>query len=144
VSQPAGRILIVDDFEPWRCTLRSMLDSKAGFHIVGEAAGGLDAVVKAQELEANLILLDIGLPDLNGIEAGRRIRSSMPEAMVIFVTANSNEEIVRAALNIGAAGYVLKSDAGRELLNAVTVVLGGGRFVSARAMRYDDAGRGSS
>lgn len=143
MSQPAGRILIVDDFEPWRCTLRSLLDSNSGFQIVGEAAGGLDAVVKARDLEANLILLDIGLPDLNGIEAGRRIRSGMPEAKVIFVTANSNEEVVRAALSIGAAGYVLKSDAGRELLNAVTVVLGGGRFVSPRAMRYDDAGRGS-
>lgn len=141
MSQLPGRILIVDDFEPWRCTVRSMLDSTAGFEIVGEAAGGLDAVVKARELEANLILLDIGLPDLNGIEAGRRIRSSMPEAKVIFVTANSNEEIVRAALNIGAAGYVLKSEAGRELLNAVGVVLAGGRFVSPRAMPDGDAGR---
>jgi DNA-binding NarL/FixJ family response regulator len=131
-----GRILIVDDFEAWRCTVRSMLNGQ--FQIVGEAANGLDAVAKAKELEADLILLDIGLPELNGMEAGRRIRDCVPDAKVIFVTANSDAEIVRAALSIGAAGYVLKADAGRDLLNAVTVVLGGGRFVSPRVAGYEN------
>jgi DNA-binding NarL/FixJ family response regulator len=112
-----------------------MLDGQ--FQIVGEASDGLDAVAKAQALKANLILLDIGLPGLNGIEAGRKIHNSVPDAKVIFVTANSDAEIVSAALRTGAAGYVVKTDAGRDLLKAIHVVLGGGRFVSQRVMGYD-------
>lgn len=113
------------------------------FHIVGEAADGLDAVAKAKELEADLILLDIGLPELNGMEAGRRIRDGAPNAKVIFVSANSDAEIVRAALSSGAAGYVLKADVCRDLMNAVSVVIGGGRFVSQRVAGCDAAGPGN-
>lgn len=141
MSQSVARILIVDDFEAWRCSVRSMLNER--FHIVGEAADGLDAVAKAKELEADLILLDIGLPELNGMEAGRRIRDGAPNAKVIFVSANSDAEIVRAALSSGAAGYVLKADVCRDLLNAVSVVIGGGRFVSQRVAGYDAAGPGN-
>ena len=137
MSQSLGRILIVDDFEPWRNAVRSMLDGK--FQIVGEAAGGFDAVAKAQELEPNLILLDIGLPDINGIEAGCKILDRAPGAKVIFLTANSDAEVMRTALGSGAMGYVLKADAGRELLKAIDAVLNGGRFVSQRVMRHDSA-----
>jgi DNA-binding NarL/FixJ family response regulator len=137
MSQCLGRILIVDDFEPWRGAVRSMLDGK--FQIVGEAGGGFDAVTKAQELEANLILLDIGLPDMDGIEAGRKILENSPGAKVIFVTANSDCELMRTALGIGAMGYVLKADAGRELLKAIDAVLHGERFVSRRVIGNDPA-----
>lgn len=135
MSQQGDRVLIVDDFAPWRSAVRSMLDGK--FQIVGEAGGGLDAVSKAQEHEANLILLDIGLPDLDGIEAGRRILESVPGAKVIFLTANSDAEVVRSALGCGAMGYVLKADAGRELLKAIDAVLRGERFVSRHVMHPD-------
>jgi DNA-binding NarL/FixJ family response regulator len=139
VSQSEGRILIVDDFEQWRTAVRSMLNSHAHLQIVGEASGGLDAVEKAEELAANLILLDIGLPDLDGIEAGRRIHSKMPETMVIFLTANNDAELVRAAIDSGAAGYVLKADAGRELLHAVAAVLRGEKYLSRRVKDHSVA-----
>jgi len=135
VSQSAGRILIVDDFEPWRSQVRSMLDGK--FEIVGEAAGGLDALTKARELGANLILLDIGLPDLDGIEAGRRILDNAPGTKVIFLTANNDAEVVHTAFGVGAMGYVLKTDAGRELLTAIEAALQGERFVSRRVVPHD-------
>ena len=87
--------------------------------IVGEAGDGLEAVQKAQELKPDLILLDIGLPSLNGIEVAKRIRQVAPNAGIIFLTLNSDKEMVRAALNTGAQGYVLKTDAGRDLLPAL-------------------------
>ena len=80
---------------------------------------------KAQELKPDIILLDIGLPNLNGLEAANRIRQVAPDAAIIFLTQNSDKEIIRAALNTGARAYVLKTDAGTELLRAVAGVLGG-------------------
>jgi DNA-binding NarL/FixJ family response regulator len=90
----------------------------------------LEAVQKAQELKPDLILLDIGLPNLNGIEAAKRIRQAASGLRIIFLTQNSDKDVVRAALNTGAQRYVLKVDAGSELLTAVAGVLGGDDFVS--------------
>jgi len=99
--------------------------------IIGRVSDGLEAVEKAQELQPELILLDIGLPTLNGIEAARRIRAVSPASKILFVSENCSVDIAEEALRNGAGGYVVKSDAASELLPAVKAVLEGKRFVSA-------------
>ena len=133
------RILVVDDFEPWRQHICSMLQTRPELQVICEAADGLEAVQKSEELQPDLILLDIGLPKQNGIEAATRIRQVAPGAKIIFLTQNSDKEMVGAALSTGAQGYVLKTDAGRELFPAVAGVLGGDDFVSG-GIQGDDSG----
>ena len=125
------RVLVVDDFEPWRQQVCSILQTQRELRVVAEAADGLEAVQKAQELQPDLILLDIGLPNLDGLEAAKRIRQVDPGAKILFLTQNGDKKIVQAALRTGAHGYVLKTDAGSELLPAVAGVLGGDDFVSS-------------
>jgi DNA-binding NarL/FixJ family response regulator len=130
------RVLLVDDFEPWRRFVSTTLQKHPGFQIVLEVSDGLQAVQKAAELYPDLILLDIGLPGLNGIEAARRIRKVAPDSKIIFLTEDSAEDVAEEALRIGAAGYVVKADAARELLPAMRAVVSGRRFVSARLRGY--------
>ena len=113
------RMLVVDDFKPWRQWVCSLLERRPEICVVAEAGDGWEAVEKAQELKPDLILLDIGLPSLNGIEVAKRIRQVAPNAGIIFLTLNSDKEIVRAALSTWAQGYVLKTDASRDLLPAL-------------------------
>jgi DNA-binding NarL/FixJ family response regulator len=122
---------VVDDYEPWCRFVSTTLQKQPGLQIIGEAVDGLEAVQKAQQLQPDLILLDIGLPTLNGIEAARRIRELSPKSKILFVSDNRSWDIVEEALRTGAGGYVVKSDAAGELLPAVNAVLGGKRFVSA-------------
>ena len=131
LATSSARILIVDDFEPWRRQVCSMLQTRPELRVIAEVGDGLEAVQKANELKPDLILLDIGLPNLNGIDAAYRIRQVAPDAGIIFLTQNSDRDLVRAAMSMGARGYVLKTDAGRELLPAVARVLGGHDFVSS-------------
>src|SRR4029077_7394394 len=126
------QVLLVDDFEPWRRFVSSTLQNYPAFEVLLEVSDGLQAVQKAVELDPDLILLDIGLPGLNGIEAARRIRNVAPHSKIIFLTENSAEDIAEEAFRIGAAGYVVKADAARELLTAMRAVVSGHRFVSAR------------
>lgn len=129
--QPSStRILVVDDFEPWRRFACSTLSKERGLQIVGEASDGLEAVQKAVELEPDLILLDISLPSLNGIEAARRIREMVPEAKIVFLSEESSVDVVQEAMSFGACGYVFKSMAASDLLTAVETVLSGLKFVS--------------
>jgi DNA-binding NarL/FixJ family response regulator len=125
------RVLLVDDFEDWRRQVRSLLQARTELQVVAEASDGSEAVQKAEDLKPDLILLDIGLPKLNGIEAARRIRQGSPSSKIIFLSQNSDLDFVRAAVGMGALGYVLKTDAGRELLPAVDAVLGGKQFFSS-------------
>jgi DNA-binding NarL/FixJ family response regulator len=125
------RILVVDDYEPWRRKVCSMLQTRPELRVVAEIADGVEAAQRAQELKPDLILLDIGLPTLNGIEAAKRIRQVAQDSRIIFVTQNGDKDVVRAALSTGARGYVLKPDAGSELLTAVAGILGGDDFVSS-------------
>lgn len=119
-----------------------MLETRPELCVVAETGDGSDAVQKAQELKPDLILLDIGLPTLNGIEAANRIRQVAPDAKIVFLTQNSDEDIMRAALATGAHGYVLKIDAGSELFAAVTGVLGGDDFISSGNKKIDSSDAG--
>jgi len=125
------RVLVVDDFLPWWRFVASMLQEQPRLRIVGVASDGLEGVQKARELQPDLILLEIGLPTLNGIEAARRIRKLSPKSKILFVSENRSWDSVEEALRTGAGGYVVKSDAAGELLSAVEAVLEGKRFVSA-------------
>ena len=127
-SAPAVRVLLVEDFEPFSRFLRSVLGKHKGLQIVCEASDGLEAVHRAEELQPDLILLDIGLPTLNGIEAARRIRKLSPASKIIFVSQESFPDVVREALSLGAFGYVVKIDARIDLLAAVDAVLAGTQF----------------
>jgi DNA-binding NarL/FixJ family response regulator len=124
------RILLADDFEPFRTFVRSLIKPRPEWLIVGEASDGLEAVQKAEELQPDLILLDIGLPNLSGIEAARRIRVLSPESKILFVSQHSSSDVAREAFNLGAAGYVVKAHAGSELLAAVEAVLQRNQFFS--------------
>ena len=124
------RVLVVDDFEPWRDFVSSKIVMKPQLQVVGEASDGLEAVQKAVELKPDLILLDIGLPTLSGIEAARQIRKLAPESKIIFLSQESSAEIVQEALSLGAWGYVVKTMAESELLTAVETVISGKKFVS--------------
>ena len=128
---PSVRVLVVEDYEPFRRFVCSTLAKRTEIHIVGEAADGLEAVQKAEELQPDLILFDVGLPTLNGIEAAGRIGKLSPESKILFVSQESSADVVQEALSSGALGYVAKTHAGIELLAAVDAVCQGRRFVSA-------------
>ena len=108
-----------------------MLQAHAELQVVGEAADGLEVLQKAQTLEPDLILLDLGLPNLNGLEAAKRIRQVVPDARIVFLTATNDPDVVAACLRAGGLGYVLKTDAGTELVPALAAVRRGDRFVSS-------------
>jgi DNA-binding NarL/FixJ family response regulator len=131
------RVLIVDDNEPFRQFLRSTLQNKLELQTIIEALDGEEAIELAQTLQPDLILLDIGLPKLNGIEAARRIRELAPGSKIIFFSQESSVDIVQAAFSAGASGYVVKVDAASELLTAIDVVLRGEQFVGSRFAGHD-------
>ena len=124
------RVLVVEDYAAFRRVLVSAIQSKAEIQVICEVADGPEAVQKARELQPELILLDIGLPRLNGIEAARQIRNLSPESKILFVSQESSPDIVQAALETGAKGYVVKADVGRELIPALDAVLRGQTYVS--------------
>jgi DNA-binding NarL/FixJ family response regulator len=129
---PELNILIVEDFERFRRSVSLHLRRSAKFQAIHEASDGLEAVQRAEELQPDLILLDIGLPSLNGIEAARRIRRASPNSKILFVSQESSAEVVQEALHLGAHGYLLKVDAAGELLPAVDAVLEGRQYLSRR------------
>ena len=124
------RVLVVEDFVPFWQVIRSTLAERPNVQVIGEVADGLEAVQKAELLEPDLVLLDIGLPTLNGIEAARQIRKRDPDSKIIFVSQESSWDVVQEALNLGAWGYVLKERTANDLLPAVKAVLQGRQFVS--------------
>ena len=121
-------MLVVDDYEPFRRFICSTLKQRQDLHIICEVSDGFEAVQKAEELQPDLIVLDIGLPTLNGIEAARRIRKLAPESKILFVSQESSADLVQEALSLGALGYMVKAHAGSELLIAINAVLRGERF----------------
>ena len=124
------RVLVVEDFVPFWQFIRSTLAERPDIQVIGEVADALEGVQKAELLKPDLVLLDIGLPTLNGIEAAVQIRKRAPESRIIFVSQESSWEMVQEALNLGAWGYVLKERTANDLLAAVKAVLEGRQFVS--------------
>ena len=126
----ATRVLVVDDYAPWRRFILETLEQVPNVEIVGEASDGLHAVQMAQEFQPDLILLDIGLPRLNGIEVAREVRECCPQSKILIISEQGAPEFMQEALRVGAHGYVVKSQAKQKLLSALNAVLAGGRFVS--------------
>jgi DNA-binding NarL/FixJ family response regulator len=124
------RILVVDDHEIVRRNICRVLSDNSQFDVICEAASGEEAVVKAREHLPDLVILDIILPGVSGIEAARQIRQVSPQSRILFLSQHTAEEMITAALGAGGHGYLLKSDVGRELLNAIRTVQGGGRYLS--------------
>jgi DNA-binding NarL/FixJ family response regulator len=125
------RVLVVDDYEPFRRFICSTLGKRPELQIIGDVSDGLEAVQKAHQLQPDLIVLDIGLPSLNGIEAARRMRKLCPESKIMFVSQESSADVVQEALGLGALGYVVKVHAGSELLAAVGAVLENRQFIGS-------------
>jgi len=122
------RVLVVEDFAPFRQFVSSILGSRPEFEIIGEVADGLEAVEKAVKLKPDLILLDIGLPTLNGLDVARRIREIAPESKILFVTQETSADVVEEAFELGS-GFVVKSKAANDFLIAIETVLSGKRFI---------------
>ena len=125
-------ILLVDDYAPWRHYITSRLQKQPELQIVGEVSDGLEAIEQTAKLQPDLILLDIGLPNVSGIEVVRRIRELAPKSKVLIVSQYPFADVVEEALSLGAWGYIDKSDAGSELLPAVEAIIQGKKFVSSR------------
>jgi DNA-binding NarL/FixJ family response regulator len=121
VDKPAT-FVIAEDFGPWRATLRNLLN-RPDWRMVGEACDGPSAVKKATRLQPNIVILDIGLPGLNGIDAAKLIRQSCPTTKVIFLTQQTDDEVKQAAIEAGCAGYVVKARARKDLTPAITAAL---------------------
>ena len=119
-------ILIADDAPEWRVKVREILRSRREWQIIGEACDGFEAVRKAAELRPDLVLLDIGMPGMNGIEAAERIREGMPVPKIVFLTQDNDTDLKSAALNTGAEGYVVKANAATELFSAIATALSDG------------------
>jgi two-component system nitrate/nitrite response regulator NarL len=132
------RILVVDDFAPWQLFVQTFLGQDPNLSIIGFASDGLEAVQKAGELGPDLILMDIRLPGLSGIEAALQIQELAPQSAILFLSQDSDPDVVHAALRAGGRGYVLKSKVARDLVTGVEAVLGGKCFLSPGLVNDDD------
>ena len=116
-------ILLADDFAPWRSQLRSFLQCETEWKIIFEACDGLEAVQKTVELHPDVVLMDIQMPGLNGIEATKRIRQLSPDSKIIILTQNTDDDLMAAALQAGASAYVVKSETTAHLIPAIQAAL---------------------
>ncbi|MGH2364110.1 MAG: response regulator [Chloroflexota bacterium] len=123
------RVLVADDHAILRDGIRLLLRSQPDIEVVGEAADGKDALQKAQELHPGVVLMDIGMPVVNGLEATFQIKRALPDTKVLILTQHDNDEYVHRILQAGASGYVLKRSAGAELVSAILAVDRGNAFL---------------
>lgn len=131
----AARILIADDHELFRRGVAAELTQVPGWTVIAEATNGRDAVALAASLKPDIVVLDLTMPELNGLEAARQIVLADPAARVLILTAHESEQLVREVLSAGAQGYVLKSDAGRTLVTALQALIEGGSFFTSNVAR---------
>lgn len=123
------RALLVDDHAVLRAGIRALLDTQPDIEVVGEAGDGQQAVTRVRELQPDVVLMDVGMPGLDGMAATRQIKLDRPQTRVLILTQHENKEYVLPALKIGASGYVLKRAEGDELLTAIRAVHAGGTFL---------------
>lgn len=126
------RILLADDHELVRCGVRSLLRAQPGWRVVGEAQNGPEAVVKAKKLKPDITIVDISMPEMDGLEVTRQIQNAAPGSKVLVLTMHESDQMVRRVLEAGASGYVLKSDLAGQLVKAVRSVSRGKRFLTQR------------
>jgi DNA-binding NarL/FixJ family response regulator len=124
------RVLVVDDHAAVRRGVQSLLQASPEWEFCGEAENGQEAIHLAGELKPEIIIMDVSMPVLNGLEATRIIHNTMPSTKILLLTLHSSTELVRSAFRAGARGYVLKSDAEHELVKALNVVIGEGTYIS--------------
>ncbi|MGC1485013.1 MAG: response regulator transcription factor [Candidatus Acidiferrum sp.] len=126
------RVLIVDDHAFIRRGVQTILNSFPEWEFCGEADNGKDAIRLADELKPEIIIMDVSMPGLNGIEATRAIRKTQPDVKIVLLTLHESTELLRSAFRAGARGYLLKTDAEQELVKALTVVVGEGVYISPK------------
>jgi DNA-binding NarL/FixJ family response regulator len=141
ISNPGGletnmktlRILIADDHDLMRRGVKSLLQSHAGWEVCGEAHTGREAVSKAEELKPDVVILDISMPDLNGVDAAKRIRKASPDTEVLILSVHYSDQLIRDILEAGVRGYIVKSDSDRDLVIAVETLANHKPFFTPRA-----------
>jgi DNA-binding NarL/FixJ family response regulator len=129
---PTLRILVADDHEIVRRGLRSLLETRPGWEVCGEAADGWEAVSKAAELHPDVVALDVGMPNLNGLDAARQILRHDPGQKILFLTIYESDHLARSVATVGAKGLILKSDAGKDLINAIDSLQRNSTFFNSR------------
>ncbi|MGD8489080.1 MAG: response regulator transcription factor [Anaerolineae bacterium] len=129
------RVLLADDHAIVREGLCALLDEEEDIEVVGQSADGLDVVEQAQRLDPDVVVMDIGMPHLSGVEATRRIVESNPDTYVLILSQHEDDKHVLDALWAGACGYLLKRDAGADLIQGIKVVVGGGAVFHSQAAR---------
>jgi DNA-binding NarL/FixJ family response regulator len=126
------RVLIVDDHAIIRRGVQTILHPFSEWELCGEADNGIDAIRMAKELKPEVIIMDVSMPGLNGIEATRAISKTQPGVKIVLLTLHESPDLVRSAFRAGARGYLLKTDAEQELVRALTVVIGEGAYISPK------------
>jgi len=129
------RVLLAEDHTIVRKGLRSLLDKETGIKVVGEAEDGREAIAKAEELHPDVVVMDIAMPELNGLEATRQIKKRFPDMKIIILTMHTNEEYVLQTLKAGASGYLVKKAAPAELISAINAINKGNSFLSPSISR---------
>ena len=124
------RVLIVDDFPAWRSFIALQVKQRKAWQVVSQASDGAEAIQKACEFRPEVVVLDIGLPGLTGLEVAQCILRDLPATKILFLSENRSPEVVQESLRIGASGYVLKSDSAKDFLPAIAAVLRGEIFLS--------------
>ena len=132
---PKARVLLVDDHELVRKGLRFILEQRPRFEICGEASNGREAIEKARQLAPDIVILDISMPELNGLEAAREIKTAAPNAEMLALTVSDSEQLAQQLLNAGVRGYLLKSDAARDLVAGVESLLEHRPFFTTKIAR---------
>lgn len=133
---PEIRVLIVDDHAILRDGIRSLLDRQEGIGVVGEASNGYEALARIEELQPDIVLMDVAMPVMDGLEATRRVKEEHPEIKVLILTQHDSQEYVAPLLQAGASGYVLKRSGGREVVTAIRQVYEEGAFLEPGVARH--------
>jgi two-component system nitrate/nitrite response regulator NarL len=140
------KVLLVDDHAVVRDGIRARLESNAGFEVVGEAVNGREAVQKVEELNPDVVLMDISMPVMNGMDAALHLRDKFPDTKVIILTMHEHKEYIQGVIRCGAQGYIVKDVSAQEMISAIKTVMGGETYYSScvSQMMYDDFNRTGS